>query len=107
MDVYCLLKLCGLSARHQGFRALQKCVELALKDEEKLLSVTRLYQEVSASTCIRYENVERNIRTALDHAWKDGGSEQMKDLLGYHFSFRPTAGEMIELLVTYIQTHSD
>ena len=104
MNTERILRQCGLSVRHRGFRALQECVKLALEDESKLLSVTKLYQEVSTTSHLHYRNVERNIRTALDYAWKYGGQEQMEHLFGCELSTKPTAGEMIELLVNHIQT---
>ena len=102
MNIDQILKQCGFHVRHRGFQALEKCVRLALEDETKLLSVTALYKEVALSHHVQWSAVERSIRVAVTHAWSNGGKEQMEHVFRCSIPFKPTAGEMIELLTNYM-----
>lgn len=66
-----LLLSLGFLAKHNGFGYLREAVLLMSKDPAQ--SVTKvLYPEVARSFDCQKENVERSIRTALEHAWEHG-----------------------------------
>ena len=107
MNLEQILKQCGFHVKYRGFRALEECVRLALEDEAKLLSITALYKEVALSSHVQWSAVERSIRVAVTYAWRYGGRKQMERVFRCQIPSKPTAGEMIELLVNYIQAIQD
>lgn len=107
MDVEKLLRYCRFSKCYHGFLALKECVLIALEDEERLLYVTDIYNEAARKFRLSRSGVERNIRTALSHAWQNGGRERMEALAGGKFFEKPSVSEVIELLVCYIKEHQD
>lgn len=101
-----ILKQCKFSKRHRGYQELQECIRIAVDDEARLLHMTGIYTEVAGRFQITWSGVERNIRTAFDYAWVNGGKEQMEQLSGSIFYGKPTIGEVIETLACYIKEHS-
>ena len=105
MDAEQLLKQCRFSKRYQGYQCLIECIRIASEDEEKLLYVTEIYTDVAQKFNISWKSVERNIRTAFDYSWKNGGKEQLELLAGGTFYEKPTVGEIIEIFTCYIRAH--
>ena len=66
-----LLLSLNISTKHNGFSYLREAIILMSKDPAQ--SVTKvLYPAVAHSFGCQKENVERSIRTALDHGWERG-----------------------------------
>ena len=66
-----LLLSLSISTKHNGFSYLREAIILMSKDPAQ--SVTKvLYPAVAHSFGCQKENVERSIRTALDHGWERG-----------------------------------
>lgn len=66
-----LLLSLSISTKHNGFSYLREAIMLMSKDPAQ--SVTKvLYPAVAHSFGCQKENVERSIRTALDHGWERG-----------------------------------
>lgn len=107
MDMEQLLEQCRFSKRYQGYYALQECIRIALENEENLLYMTGIYMDAAQKFHISWSCVERNIRTALDYSWKNGGKEQLEILVGRVFYEKPTVSEVIEILTCYIKAHSE
>lgn len=101
-----ILRQCRFSKRHQGYRELQECINIVLQNEERLLYMTGIYMEVAENFHISWGGVERNIRTAFEYAWTNGGKEQMEKIAGGAFYGKPTVSEVIEILACYIKEHS-
>ena len=102
-----ILRQCKFSKRHQGYRELRECIRIVLIDEERLLHVTGIYSEVAKTFDITWSGVERNIRTAFDYAWVNGGREEMEKMAGGVFYGKPTISEVIEVLACYTKEHPE
>lgn len=62
------------STKHNGFSYLREAILLMAKDPAQ--SVTKvLYPAIAHTFSCQKENVERSIRTAMDHAWDQGDHE--------------------------------
>ena len=62
------------STKHNGFSYLREAILLMAKDPAQ--SVTKvLYPAIAHTFSCQKENVERSIRTAMDHAWDQGEHE--------------------------------
>lgn len=102
-----MLRQCNFSKRHRGYRELRECIRIVLADEERLLYMTGVYSEVGRIFQISWSGVEKNIRTAFDYAWANGGKAQMEKLSGGVFYGKPTISEVIEIMACYIKEHPD
>lgn len=106
MKVERVLMYCKFSRRYQGYRELKECISIALEDEDRLLYVGGIYYEVAQKHQITASGVERNIRTVLNHAWENGGQKSLEKLSGGTFYEKPSASELIEILVCSIKEQS-
>lgn len=105
MTVEQVLRQCKFSRRHQGYHALRECVKIVLADENKLLYVTGIYYDVANKLDISFSGVERNIRTARDYSWKNGGKEELEKLTGAVLDEKPSVSEVIDILACYLKEH--
>jgi len=80
MTVEQILRQCKFSRRHQGYHALRECIRIVMADENRLLYVTGIYCDVAKKLHISWNGVERNIRTARDYSWENGGKEELEKL---------------------------
>lgn len=97
-----LLQNARFSKRYQGYHYLLLCVELAAEDELRLCSlIKQIYQPVADQYQLTYQDIERNIRTARDYAWQNGGKEFIEKISSGKFYEPPTVGELIEILAGY------
>lgn len=98
-----LLQNARFSKRYQGYHYLLLCVELASEDESRLCSlIKQIYQPVADQYQLTYQDIERNIRTARDYAWQNGGKEFIEKISGGKFYEPPAVGELIEILAGYL-----
>ena len=103
MKVEKALSQCKFSRRYQGYYELKECIQIVLENKERLLYVTGIYQDVALKYHISTSCVERNIRTARNHAWENGGKEAFEKLSGGEFYDKPPVSEVIEILACYIK----
>ncbi len=97
----------GFSRRYQGFQYLALCVELAAEDDSRLCALVKeIYGPVAEKYQVPYRSIERDIRTARDHAWKNGGKAFLEAIRGGTFCSLPTVGELIELLARHLSEAS-
>lgn len=98
-----LLQNARFSKRYQGYHYLLLCVELASEDESRLCSlIKQIYLPIADQYQITYQDIERNIRTARDYAWQNGGKEFIEKISGGKFYEPPAVGELIEILAGYL-----
>ena len=102
-----ILTYCKFSKRYQGYHALRECIEIALKEEERLLYITGIYYDVAEHRGITASGVDRNIRTAIKHAWENGGKEPMEVIAGGKLYDKPSVSEVLEIMVCHIKEHGD
>ena len=98
-----LLLKSGFSKRYQGFQYLALCVELAAEDDSRLCALVKeIYGPVAHKYQVPYRSIERDIRTARDHAWQNGGKAFLEEISGGTFYTLPTVGELIEILAQHL-----
>ena len=97
------LQYCKFSKRYKGYKELLDCVNIALEEEDRLLYVSGIYCEVAKTHHISPSGVERNIRTLVDHAWKNGAKDSLESLSGGKMYDKPTVSEVIEILVRHME----
>ena len=107
MDLEQLFMQCRFSKRYIGYHVFRECLQITLADENALLYVTGIYMDAGKQSGHTWKQVERNIRTMLDYAWKSGGKEQMELLSGCPLQRQPTVGEALEIFTCYVKAHPE
>lgn len=101
-----LVNKARFSKRYQGYYFLIPCVELVAEDETRLCALIKeIYQPVAKLYGVTYNDIERNMRTARDYAWRNGGKEFIEKISGGKFPDVPTMGEVLEILGEYLAKH--
>ena len=91
----------GIGRRLKGYRMTVLAVNLAIEDEERLLCAQEfLYKPIAAKPGCDFRNVERNIRTAIEHAWHTN-SGYLTQLAGYQLPCPPTVTQFLDILVSF------
>lgn len=103
MDVSQAMQYCRFSKRYQGYRELRECVNIALREEERLLYIGGIYYEVGRKFHVSASGVERNIRTLVNSVWENGGRDSLENICGGKLYERPSASEVIEILACYVK----
>lgn len=104
-EIQKLIHSLGINATYQGYRYLCYAVSLALEDEDRLLFISKsLYPLIAEKYQSNAGTVERNIRTVITVCWDRGNRDLLKEIAPYPLTAKPTAGEFIDILVTYF-TH--
>lgn len=103
MNIEEVMRFCRFSRCYHGYKELIECVQLAFEKEERLLYVTGIYQEVAKKHHISASGVERNIRTMIRYAWKNGGREPLEKISGGKLYEKPTVSDVMEILVCYLK----
>lgn len=99
-----LLRL-GFTTRHDGFSYLPDAILMTSGDISQ--PVTKIiYPAVARIHGCSPENVERSIRTALDHAWRHGDRELWLRLFPGHKK-RPTNADFITQLALLVQLNGE
>jgi two-component system response regulator (stage 0 sporulation protein A) len=98
-----ILQKLHIRKRYCGYRLLFRAVALALEDEARLLNVkNQIYQPIADSYGCKASNVERNIRTVISLVWENWPGS-LQQIVKYPLYGPPSASEMIEIIMTYIQ----
>lgn len=102
MTIQEILHLFGISRCYKGFQHTAYAIHLAVAQEERLEAVTKeIYMTTAAHFGCKWTAVERNIRTAVERAWKVN-PHLLRQMAGYPLSITPTASEFIAIIVSYI-----
>lgn len=99
------LNTLGIGRRFSGFTAVYDAVQLALDNEDRLIS---FYTQILTVLEKRYDrkarNIERNMRTICLHAWQTN-PDYLSFLAGYPMSRQPSVVEFIDILSSSIARH--
>ncbi|MGN0676832.1 MAG: sporulation initiation factor Spo0A C-terminal domain-containing protein [Ruminococcus sp.] len=92
----------GIPTKIKGFSYLRSAVIASYNNSILLNNVTTmLYPKIAGIYNTTGICVERNIRNAIDSAWKNGNPATLNEMLGYNFKSdkkRPTNSELISLI---------
>lgn len=92
----------GILRCYKGFECAEFSVELAVEDESRLGAVTKeIYMPTADNIGCNWKSVERNLRTAVNRAWKLD-PELMRTLAGYHLEEKPTVSEFITIVANHV-----
>ena len=94
----------GFSKRYRGFRYPMECIDLVLEDDSRLCALSKqVYQPIARKFGVSYRCIERDIRTARNHAWLRGAKEFLEGISGGKFYEMPPVGELIEILALHLK----
>ncbi|MBQ2865521.1 MAG: sporulation transcription factor Spo0A [Clostridia bacterium] len=97
----------GVPAHITGYHFLRAAICLAINDENKLTSVTKvLYPEVAKQFGTSASRVERAMRHAVEVAWDRGDVDVLTSFFGYTVNSakgKPTNSEFISLIADHIR----
>ena len=97
----------GVPAHITGYHFLRTAICIAIKDDNKLTSVTKvLYPEVAKQYKTSASRVERAMRHAVEVAWDRGDVDVLTGFFGYTVNSakgKPTNSEFISLIADHIR----
>lgn len=103
-EIQHLIHSLGINTTYHGYRYLCYAVELAVEDEDYLLCISKwLYPAIAAKYETTINSVERNIRTVITICWERGNRKLLNKISAYPLSSKPSTGEFIDILVTYLK----
>ena len=92
------LRALGITRRCRCYGRIVMAIQLAVDQEDSLEAVTKeIYWEVGSRCGRKWTAVERNIRTAVQIAWRTN-PELLREMAGYPLDGPPTASEFLEIL---------
>ncbi|MDO4810983.1 MAG: sporulation transcription factor Spo0A [Eubacteriales bacterium] len=97
----CLHNL-GMPAHLKGFRYVREAILLTVREPDLLNALTKeLYPRVGKAFGVNHSQVERSIRTAIEHAWDDGNQPMLQSYFRFSVSAakpKPCNGSFIAIL---------
>lgn len=101
----------GVPANIRGYKYLREAILLAFHNPEVIHSMLKtLYPQVARSFNTTPAKVESGIRHAVNLAWNCGNMEAMcLDIKSpvYKLKYKPTATQIIAMIVDWLQLHID
>ena len=94
-----LLRPLGITEKYIGVRQLIQAVEMVMENPDYINALQKeVLSVIAAQYSVSWGAVERNLRLISQKAWgTDSG--YVENLAGYPMSKRPTASELIEIIV--------
>ena len=94
-----LLRPLGITEQYIGVRQLIQAVEMVMENPDYINALQKeVLSVIAAQYSVSWGAVERNLRSISQKAW-DIDSGYVEKLAGYPMSKRPTASELIEIIV--------
>lgn len=100
--IYITLMRAGVPPHLRGYRFLLSAARLRLDGESR-----GICQKVAELHGTSASLVERNIRTAVNHAWESGALRHFCETAGHSVERCPTNSEFIALAAYVIETTED
>lgn len=96
-DIHTVLRRIGVRRSYCGYTQIIKALEVVQENESRFTYITDVYRQVAEETGCRWQNVERNIRTIINHVW-NSYADELTLLAGYRLDGKPTVAEFLEIL---------
>ena len=97
----------GIGNRLKGYKMTVLAATLAIEEESRLQCAQEyLYKPVADALGCDFRSVERDIRTAIEHAWRCN-PRYLSQLAGYPLTCPPTVIQFLDILVTYFLREKD
>lgn len=101
--IYEILYRLGITANYTGFFHVACAVQLALRQPERMMLVTKwLYPEVARRYHTNWRAVERNIRAAAERAWTHD-RPLLEQMAHTDLPRRPSASRFLAILVASLE----
>ena len=99
-----LLSPFGITEKYISVSQLALALQLLLENLEDTHAVQkRIYMVIVERFCVGWKTIERNIRTLSTAAWRaDPG--RLESLAQYRLTKRPTAVQLMEILLRHIRS---
>lgn len=98
-----LIRSLGIGATYRGYRYLSYGLQLCLRDEDYLLSISKLlYPQIAREFHTTCYSVERDIRTVVKVCWERGNRSYLQEIALHPLWNRPTSGEFFDILVGHL-----
>ena len=98
-----LLRPLGITERYIGVRQLIQAVEMVMENPDTIHALQKeVLSVIGAQYSVSWGAVERNLRLISQKAW-DTDSGYVEKLAGYPMSKRPTASQLIEIILHCVQ----
>lgn len=102
-----LLTSLGITSNYNGFHYISQAVLMTTSGMANLLLITKhLYPHIARLYNTSSKNVERNIRHAVEIAWRSN-PELLCKLAGRKLDRKPTAGEFMAILTNEMLRDSE
>ena len=102
-----LLRPLGITERYFGVRQLIQAVEMVMENPDTIHALQKeVYDVIALQYSVSWGAVERNLRLISQKAW-DKDSGYVEKLAGYPMSKRPTASQLIEIILHSVQREQE
>ena len=104
LEIECLIRALGIGATYRGYRYLNYGVKLCLRDEDYLLSVSKLlYPQIAKNYHTTSSSVERDIRTVIRVCWERGNRRLLQEIALRPLDSQPTPSEFLDILTAHLR----
>ena len=94
-----LLRPLGITEKYIGVRQLIQAVEMVMENPDYINALQKeVYDVIALQYSVSWGAIERNLRIISQRAW-DTDPVYIEKLAGYPMSKRPTASQLIEIIV--------
>lgn len=98
-----LLRPLGITERYLGVRQLIQAVEMVMENPDTIHALQKeVYDVIALQYSVSWGAIERNLRIISQKAWETD-SGYIEKLAGYPMSKRPTASQLIEIILHSVQ----
>ena len=98
-----LLRPLGITEKYFGVRQLIQAVEMVMENPDTIHALQKeVFSVIAAQYSVSWGAIERNLRIISQRAW-DTDSLYMEQLAGYPMSKRPSASQLIEIILHSVQ----
>ena len=98
-----LLRPLGITERYFGVRQLIQAVEMVMENPDYINALQKeVYDVIALQYSVSWGAIERNLRIISQRAW-DTDPVYIEKLAGYPMSKRPTASQLIEIILHNVQ----
>ncbi len=99
-----ILRQLGVGRSYQGYEYVIYGILLVLQDKKRLEFVTKsLYPDIASKYHTSWKCVERNIRTVIDIAWREGDPGLILEICGGKSFKKPRNAQFFELMYEYMK----
>ncbi len=96
-----VLEMLGINRAYYGYWLIKDIVDTSVEDEEVLQDMKSFYEALAMKYNRSPTAIERNIRTAINRAWKLD-KNKVRKMARYELKSAPCNSEFIDILTSYL-----